>query len=219
MACKVTIDLSIIINKEHGVQKVGAILDLRKEKTVKRIKDGFKSLILKMNYKDIKVQDILDEAEIGRTTFYMHYKDKDEVLKQIIKDIFIHINDTNNSNKGDNNLLHIICHMLRHFKMDYVFLKAIIKGQADSLFQDTLYERINDLIKDRMIPYYTSPYVPDGVLLNHLSKSLQDIIIWWIKDDDCNTSIEDVSYYYFSLIMPALKTKDFDYKIDLNIKK
>jgi AcrR family transcriptional regulator len=37
-------------------------------------------LILEKKYEDITVQEILDRADVGRSTFYMHYQDKDELL-------------------------------------------------------------------------------------------------------------------------------------------
>lgn len=38
------------------------------------------SLILERKYESITVQEILDRADVGRSTFYMHFQDKDELL-------------------------------------------------------------------------------------------------------------------------------------------
>jgi AcrR family transcriptional regulator len=38
------------------------------------------SLILEKKYESITVQEILDRANVGRSTFYMHFQDKDELL-------------------------------------------------------------------------------------------------------------------------------------------
>jgi len=38
------------------------------------------SLILEKKYEDITVQEILDRADVGRSTFYMHFQDKDDLL-------------------------------------------------------------------------------------------------------------------------------------------
>jgi AcrR family transcriptional regulator len=38
------------------------------------------SCILERKYESITVQEILDRANVGRSTFYMHYGDKDELL-------------------------------------------------------------------------------------------------------------------------------------------
>lgn len=198
-------------------------MDLRKEKTVSRIKNGFKSLIKNMNYSSITIQDILDTAEVGRTTFYMHYKSKDEVLKSIINDIFIYeVNPAilNNKNiKGDTSFLEIINHILYHFLEDKDLLNAILSSESHNIFLQSLNEQFSNLIADRMLPYYTADNVPDEVLLNHLSTSLTEIILWWITKNNCKTLPEEISYYYFSLVMPALTTKGFSFSFNEIIKK
>jgi len=38
------------------------------------------SCILEKKFESITVQEILDRADVGRSTFYMHFRDKDELL-------------------------------------------------------------------------------------------------------------------------------------------
>jgi AcrR family transcriptional regulator len=38
------------------------------------------SCILEKKYESITVQEILDRADVGRSTFYVHFRDKDELL-------------------------------------------------------------------------------------------------------------------------------------------
>lgn len=197
-------------------------MDIRKEKTIKRIKDGFKELIKKKNYANITIQDILDESEIGRTTFYIHFKSKDEVLKSIVSDIFFHVTNPNlefeHNYTSDNNFLSLINHILYHFKDEKELLTAILKSESHDIFLNNLEEHLDLMIKERMIPYYTADNVPEDILLNHLSRSLTEIILWWISKSNCKESPEEISYYYFSLVMPALTTKGFQYTISDKIK-
>src|SRR5579885_1102112 len=44
-------------------------------------------LLREKTYEEILVQDILDRAGIGRTTFYAHYFDKQDVLDSMIEQI------------------------------------------------------------------------------------------------------------------------------------
>jgi AcrR family transcriptional regulator len=44
-------------------------------------------LVLEKNYDSITIQEILDRADIGRSTFYVHFKSKDELLISGIHDL------------------------------------------------------------------------------------------------------------------------------------
>lgn len=199
------------------------LMDLRKQKTILRIKNGFKELIRDMNYSSITVQDIIEKSEIGRTTFYLHFNSKDEVLKTIVDDIFYHVNhpdiEIKHDYRGDESFLSLIHHTLIHFKEDKDLLQAILKSESHDIFINTLNKHLNQMIKERMIPYYHADNIPEDILINHLTTSLREIIIWWITMDDCKSNESIISYYYFSLVMPALTTKDFTFSFKNNIIK
>jgi AcrR family transcriptional regulator len=56
-------------------------MDRRIRKTREALYSAFTSLIVERGYDAISVQDIIDEADVGRTTFYAHFKSKDELLQ------------------------------------------------------------------------------------------------------------------------------------------
>lgn len=61
--------------------------DLRILKTHKSIKIAFSDLLLEKNFKDITVQNICDEALIGRSTFYAHFSDKYDLLNKMAEEV------------------------------------------------------------------------------------------------------------------------------------
>ena len=55
-------------------------MDRREEKTIETIYQAFTNLINTKDFDDITIQNILDEAKIGRSTFYCHFKTKNDLL-------------------------------------------------------------------------------------------------------------------------------------------
>jgi AcrR family transcriptional regulator len=45
-------------------------------------------LIVERGYDAVSIQDITDQADLGRGTFYLHFKDKEELVWAIIQDEF-----------------------------------------------------------------------------------------------------------------------------------
>jgi AcrR family transcriptional regulator len=58
--------------------------DRRSQRTYRLVSSAFAELMGEKPYEEILVQDILDRADIGRTTFYAHYFDKEDVLNSIV---------------------------------------------------------------------------------------------------------------------------------------
>src|SRR5215468_7899724 len=56
------------------------VKDRRIQKTKNLLHEALGSLIREKPYDEIVVKEILDRANVGRSTFYMHYRDKDELL-------------------------------------------------------------------------------------------------------------------------------------------
>lgn len=54
--------------------------DRRTQKTKKYLAAALKELIVEKGYDDITVQDIIDRANVGRSTFYSHYENKEQLL-------------------------------------------------------------------------------------------------------------------------------------------
>lgn len=60
--------------------------DLRVIKTKKLIRKSFVDLSKKISYQKISVKDLCDNAMINRNTFYLHYENKDDLVKEIINE-------------------------------------------------------------------------------------------------------------------------------------
>lgn len=50
------------------------------QKTRKLLSDALVSLILEKGYDEVSIQEIIDRANVGRSTFYAHYENKEQLL-------------------------------------------------------------------------------------------------------------------------------------------
>src|SRR5258705_11885340 len=54
--------------------------DRRVRRTRKLLHDAFISLVIEKGYEKTTIQDILDRADVGRSSFYVHYRNKEALL-------------------------------------------------------------------------------------------------------------------------------------------
>ena len=66
-------------------------MDRRQRKSRKAILSAFSRLLERKSYSRITVQEIIDEADVGRTTFYAHFPTKDDLLSELCREIFDHV--------------------------------------------------------------------------------------------------------------------------------
>src|ERR1700737_4317442 len=64
------------------------------QKTQTLLREALVSLIREKSYDSIAVKEILDRANVGRSAFYMHFKDKDDLLVSGIHDMLRSVHAT-----------------------------------------------------------------------------------------------------------------------------
>ena len=92
-------------------------MDRRQKKTRDAIFSAFGALLERKRYENITVQEIIDTANICRSTFYTHFETKDMLLREMCADIFDHIFEGGICEYGkdsktlDEKLSHILWHL------------------------------------------------------------------------------------------------------------
>lgn len=179
-------------------------MDRRQKKTRKAIFQSLSSLLEHKRFENITVQEIIDEANIGRSTFYAHFETKDDLLKEMCTEIFQHIfndrlpqeSDLDYST-GSLNLELKLGHILYHLRESKSNLKGILGGESGELFMGFLKKYLRELF-DRYRDVFSSA-VPEDFLLQHLSASFAEAVKWWMMEDTKH-SPEEVASYFMAMI-------------------
>jgi AcrR family transcriptional regulator len=62
-------------------------LDRRVHRTRRLLKEALYALILEKGYDAVTIEALTSRADLGRTTFYLHYKDKEDLLLESIREL------------------------------------------------------------------------------------------------------------------------------------
>jgi len=179
-------------------------MDRRQQKTRKAIFDSLSRLLERKRFENITVQEIIEEANIGRSTFYAHFETKDDLLKEMCTDIFQHIfldrlpkEEDHDYSVGSPNLELKLGHILYHLRESKRNLKGILGGESGELFMGYLKKYLRELFARYQESF--SSDIPEDFLLHYLSGSFAETVKWWMLEDTSHTP-EEVAFYYMRMV-------------------
>lgn len=184
-------------------------MDRRQRKTRNAIFRAFSHLLAGKNYNKITVQEIIDAADVGRTTFYAHFETKDDLLKELCAELFDHImksaadcTHTHGLYSENNAPTSVFCHLLQHLQENHNNILGLLSCESSELFLRYFKDSLNRLLVSQAFCWNNPKYsqVPKDFLTNHVSSSFVDMVQWWIKGGR-KESPEQLTAY-FEAVMP-----------------
>ncbi|MBR1396882.1 MAG: TetR/AcrR family transcriptional regulator [Selenomonadaceae bacterium] len=167
-------------------------MDRRQKKTREAIFQAFTSLIIKRQYNKITIQDIIDKADIGRSTFYSHFETKDDLIKSMCDELFHHITqslfDKQNAHCiviKDNAHHSIFYHIMRHLQEDDSSILKLLSCNDNEIVLRYFKQNMNNLLCKEAFskPQMNSTEIPEDFLINHISSSFVEMVRWWVNND------------------------------------
>lgn len=179
-------------------------MDRRIQKTRISIFTAFSKLLSIKKYSQITVQDILDEANIGRSTFYAHFETKDQLLDELCRDIFDHIFSEDLSSEQHHDFSEMkdfqgrVTHILYHLKESKHDMKSILAYESAEVFW-SYFKKYLEILFDDYCSVESYQNVPKEFLLNHMAGSFVEMVRWWMKKE-MKPEPEMMAEYFMAVI-------------------
>ncbi len=175
-------------------------MDRRQQKTRAAIFAAFSKLLGSKRYGQITVQDIIDEANIGRSTFYAHFDTKDELLHAMCAQIFDHVfsrvldpEQTHDFSSENDTFSHKLTHLLYHLKERKADILRLLNGESADLFLRYFMRGLTQLFSG--YEPLQAP-VPKDYWLHHHVTGFAQAVQWWAGKDMQYTPEEMVAFYH-----------------------
>ncbi len=188
--------------------------DRRIQKTRNLLREAVISLMLEKRYEDISVQDILDRANVGRSTFYMHFQNKDELLTSgVHQDLRTMLKTAQEKAPAVSGRPYesIIGFSLTVFEHAYEYRsvwKAMLGSRAGAIVRHNIQEVLADLIRDAYKKEFqrrrkTTSEVPFELMVHFLASTFMSVMSWWLnhKSPIPPKAIDDI---FRALVVPGL---------------
>lgn len=160
--------------------------DRRSQRTYRLVSSAFAELLVEKPYEEILVQDILDRADIGRTTFYAHYFDKEDVLNSIVEqelEMLTHQIAHSTARQQVVPGLELFEHVYHSQNQQFL---ALMRSRAGEPLWEALQTALCQAIEPALSTLYAekrSPPIPLPVVSEYLAGAFLTLLKWWLAAD------------------------------------
>ncbi len=173
--------------------------DRRVSRTRRLLREAFYALILEKGYEAVTVEEITNRADLGRTTFYLHYRDKEDLLMESISELVddliaqMSLLSTNewrlNANSTSQQASIALTLPFQHVANNARLYRIIVRGEGTY----SVTRRLREIVvqaSEEMIRvllekenWSIKPQVPMEVFMNYLAGSWLGLVTWWLENE------------------------------------
>jgi AcrR family transcriptional regulator len=159
----------------------------RRMRTIAQLKQAALALLLENGYDAISIQEITDRADLGRGTFYIYFRSKEDIVWNIIEEGFSRatenaINDAAGKMPERPEYFSYI-NIFRHAQENRDLYLIMLGGQGSSLLTKRVQDYLAaDFIQDNQrYGIYDCGKLPPEVFAQILTGALFRLLVWWLE--------------------------------------
>jgi AcrR family transcriptional regulator len=193
-------------NRTHGPNRPEKP-DRRVQKTKASLRDALVRLAREKPYGSIAVKDILDRANVGRSTFYTHFRDKDELLENGIHEMLCSMHDRPSPGSAIDQViafsLPILEYVAAHRHTDGPTMARESRVVMHDHLRDVLAKLVAEKISTMM--RHDRASMPGPLIARYIASTFVLVLDWWVDSGAASTPGE-VDACFRALVLPTLTT-------------
>lgn len=160
-------------------------MDRRINRTRGMLQHALVSLILKKDYEAITIQDICDEANVGRSTFYAHFTSKDDLKRSGLEHLRSQLLDRQRealAGFGDTKGLSFSLTMFEHARDHMDLYRALAGGRGSALALGGIRQILSDLVRNELvtIDMDSADDTPRELAVQYIVGAFMAVLTWWL---------------------------------------
>ena len=172
--------------KQQGKQRRKP--DRRIRHTCERLGSALVALIQERPIDDVTVQDVLDRASVGRSTFYLHFRDKDDLLLSQLEKFLETMSTALSTRNERSHRVVPVAELFAHIGSQKKLYRALAdSGRLNDFFdlaQGYFARGIEQrLTESKRLSNLAQPRLPQrelGARASALAGSLLSLLRWWL---------------------------------------
>ena len=187
--------------------------DRRTQKTRKALHEALILLMFEKRYDAILIQEILDRANVGRSTFYTHFRDKDELLVEGLQGLEELLRDAQMcaasiSNPRYESVIGFSLAMFEHAQAHKKLYRSLVGGPGWIIVRQRIEAILVQLMKHEARVLFkgkTDSEVPFELFIHFLGASFMSVLTWWFNFKR-SLPPQEINALFRQLVLPTLAT-------------
>ena len=182
--------------------------DRRSQRSRRLLGAALIELMLEKRYDEISVQEIIDRANVGRSTFYAHYFDKDDLLvsdfTRVLDALSQHIHE---QERGGGPGMPRLAAFFDHVRDHQQLYKALVRGGGIDLLYKKGHERLRQNVERHLaelLPPGRAPAVPLSLVADYVAGAVLTTLKWWL-DHELPCAPEQMDAMFGQLVWPGVR--------------
>ncbi len=172
----------------NSSKKTGRKIDPRVIRTRKLLRDAIMALIPEKGFDAITIQDITDHATLNHATFYLHYRDKDDLLTKIIDSVLEEINALPapaHLTPDEGTIRAIFVALFDHVAYHAPFYRVMLLEPSVSPYTQKIMVRIEQIGMNwlSMGDRNQELQIPPELFISFMGAAYLGFIKWWVIND------------------------------------
>lgn len=180
--------------------------DRRTQRTKHSLTHAMVDLVTEKRFDDITVQNLIDRADIGRSTFYVHYRDKEDLFQRNWERFLDFCVEQIVWDKVGKGSFFPVLFLFDHLKDVQPFYRGLVRSRKSEALWKTGTEYLSqELGKGLQANLKYHPSIPIPILGNYLATELFALLKWWL-DEGMPHAPERMDQIFHALVNPAFES-------------
>jgi len=172
--------------------------------TQKQLGNALMELIIEKGYEKVSIKDLTERAGIDRTTFYLHFKDKDDLFTKSQIATINELVELRRTEAGPKpGVLLVFRHMSQNAKLYQAIFRTsgLVPGSAS--LEQYIANSIMPLLESELSRFGVSPPLHMPAIASYISGALRSLARWWLEAG-MPQSPEEISELFIRLTTKGL---------------
>lgn len=175
--------------------------DRRVQRTRRALRDALISLLVERGWDDINIQNLCQRADVGRSTFYIHFQGKEELLVSGFDDLRAVLRAQAAEMNGAADSMRFVRGLIAHAYEQRTLFRAIVGRRSGHVVQKRFREMVSQLVEEEISLPATGWQRDAGI--RYVAGALVELLAWWVDAGNAR-SADDIERLFHQLTLPVI---------------